>query len=103
MAADELDDYLRYGNIRNSVNYPNISMPAAGAVRVCVMHENVPAVLTNLAGAFSAKRINIENMLSKSRGEYAYTMIDVNAVVDDDILAALGAIEGVVRVRAIKF
>ena len=103
MAADELDDYLRYGNIRNSVNYPNISMPAAGAVRVCVMHENVPAVLTNLAGAFSAKRINIENMLSKSRGEYAYTMIDVNAVVDDDILTALGAIEGVVRVRAIKF
>ena len=103
MAADELDDYLRYGNIRNSVNYPNISMPAAGAVRVCVMHENVPAVLTKLAGAFSAKKINIENMLSKSRGEYAYTMIDINAKVDDDILAALGAIDGVVRVRVINF
>ena len=103
MAADELDDYLRYGNIRNSVNYPNISMPAAGAVRVCVMHANVPAVLTNLAGAFSAKKINIENMLSKSRGECAYTMIDVNAKVDDDILAALGAIDGVLRVRVINF
>ena len=103
MAADELDDYLRYGNIRNSVNYPNISMPAAGAVRVCVMHANVPAVLTNLAGAFSAKKINIENMLSKSRGEFAYTMIDVNAKVDDDILAALGAIDGVLRVRVINF
>ena len=103
MAADELDDYLSYGNIRNSVNYPNISMPAAGAVRVCVMHENVPAVLTKLAGAFATKKINIENMLSKSRGEYAYTMIDVNAEVDDDILAALGAIDGVVRVRVIHF
>ena len=103
MAADELDDYLRDGNIRNSVNYPNISMPASGAVRVCVMHANVPAVLTNLAGAFSAKRINIENMLSKSRGEYAYTMIDVNTAVDGDILAALGAIDGVLRVRAIEF
>ena len=103
MAADELDDYLRYGNIRNSVNYPNISMPASGAVCVCVMHANVPAVLTNLAGAFSAKRINIENMLSKSRGEYAYTMIDVNTAVDGDIVAALGAIDGVLRVRAIEF
>ncbi len=103
MAADELDDYLRYGNIRNSVNYPNISMPAAGAVRICVLHENVPAVLTNLAGAFSGKRINIENMLSKSRGEYAYAMIDVNAEVGDDILNEVNAIEGVLRVRVIRF
>ena len=103
MAADELDDYLRYGNIRNSVNYPNISMPASGAVRVCVLHENVPAVLTNLAGAFSVKKINIENMLSKSRGEYAYAMIDVNAEVGDDILNEVNAIEGVLRVRVINF
>ncbi len=103
MAADELDDYLRYGNIRNSVNYPNISMPASGAVRICVMHANVPAVLTHLAGAFSEKRINIENMLSKSRGEYAYAMIDVNSAVDDEILRAINAIEGVLRVRVINF
>lgn len=103
MAADELDDYLRYGNIRNSVNYPNVSMPASGAVRVCVLHANIPAVLTNLSGAFAAKHINIENMLNKSRGEFAYTIIDVNTTIDEEIVSALVAMDGVVRVRVITF
>ena len=103
MAADELNEYLTYGNIRNSVNYPAVSMAPSGAARICVLHANVPAVITGITGACSAKGINIENMLNKSRGDNAYTMLDVNAAVTDDILDVIKAIDGVRRVRAIAF
>ena len=101
MAADELDEYLRYGSIRNSVNYPAASMPLTGDPRVCVLHANVPAVLANISTAISKQHINIENMLNKSKGENAYTLLDVNAAPDAETLAAIEAIEGVRRVRVI--
>lgn len=103
MAARELDDYLSCGNIRNSVNYPNVSMPAAAKTRVCVLHANVPAVLTRISTIFSDKGINIENMLNKSKGENAYTMLDINSEVDEGISGAISAIDGVHRVRVISF
>ena len=103
MAAQELDEYLALGNIRNSVNYPAVSMAPSGCARVCVLHANVPAVITGITGACSAKGINIENMVNKSRGDNAYTMLDVNSEIDADILATISAIDGVRRVRAIKF
>ena len=103
MAADELNEYLTYGNIRNSVNYPAVSMAPSGAARICVLHANVPAVITGITGACSAKGLNIENMVNKSRGDNAYTMLDVNAAVTEDIIAAIKAIEGVRRVRTIVF
>ena len=103
MAAVELDEYLRLGNIRNSVNYPNASMPVSGAMRVCVLHANVPAVLTNVASVFAKRGINIENMLNNSKGENAYTMLDVSAVADEQVVAELEAIGGVRRARLIKF
>ena len=102
MAAMELDEYLRLGNIRNSVNYPNVSMPVSGAMRVCVLHANVPAVLTNVASVFAKRGINIENMLNNSKGENAYTMLELSTVVGDEVVAELQAIGGVRRARLIK-
>ena len=101
MAAQELDEYLRYGNIRNSVNYPAATMPISAKVRVCVLHANVPAVLTNVSGVFGRRGINIENMLNKSKGENAYTMLETDVVLDDEALAEISAIEGVRRARVI--
>ena len=101
MAAEELDEYLRLGNIRNSVNYPNAAMPASGAMRVCVLHANVPAVLTNVTNACSKRGLNIENMLNKSKGENAYTMLDLSTVAGEDLLNELCAIGGVRRARLI--
>ncbi len=103
MAAKQLDEYLKLGNIRNSVNYPAVSMAPSGCVRLCVLHANIPAVLTNITGACAAKGINIENMMNKSRGENAYTMLDVNSEIDEEIIKSICALDGVRRVRVIKF
>ena len=103
MAAIELDEYLRLGNIRNSVNYPNVSMPVSGTMRVCVLHANVPAVLTNVASVFAKRGINIENMLNNSKGENAYTMLDVSTAAGAEVVAELEAIGGVRRARLIRF
>lgn len=97
MAADEIKDYLENGNIKNSVTLPAVSMARGTGTRVCVIHKNIPnmisAVTTALAGA------NIENMQSKSRKEYAYTILDVTGDFD---VAAIEAIEGIIKVRVIK-
>ena len=103
MAADELNEYLTYGNIRNSVNYPAMSMAPSGKARICVLHANIPAMLGGISGACADKGINIANMLNKSRGENAYTMLDVDCDVDADVIDAISAIDGVRRVRVIKF
>ncbi|MBR3920705.1 MAG: phosphoglycerate dehydrogenase [Oscillospiraceae bacterium] len=99
MAADELVAYLESGNIINSVNFPNAEMNAAGK-KVCVMHKNVPAIISSITTIFGGAGINIDNMLNKSRGDYAYTMLDV-ANADDAIVAKISEIEGVIRVRVI--
>lgn len=99
MAADELVAYLESGNIINSVNFPNAEMNAAGK-KVCVMHKNVPAIISSITTLFGGAGINIDNMLNKSRGDYAYTMLDV-ANADDAIVAKISEIEGVIRVRVI--
>lgn len=99
MAADELVAYLESGNIINSVNFPNAEMNAAGK-KVCVMHKNVPAIISSITTLFGGAGVNIDNMLNKSRGDYAYTMLDV-ANADDAIVAKISEIEGVIRVRVI--
>lgn len=103
MAARELSDYLRFGNIRNSVNYPTVEMPESGSTRVCVLHANVPAVLSSITAVFSGRGINIENMLNKSKGENAYTMVDIAGEAGEEIVSAIRAAEGVHRVRVICF
>ena len=103
MAAAELIDYIENGNIVNSVNMPAASMPKSGDVRICVIHKNVPAVINKITGTISADGINIANMLNKSRGDFAYTMIDVDADAKqaEGLAADLEAIEEVIRVRVI--
>lgn len=101
MAALELIDYIENGNIRNSVNYPDASMNAAGT-KICVMHKNVPAVISALTTALGDAGLNIDNMLNKSKKDYAYTLLDVAGNVSDDVVAKLAAVDTVIKVRVIK-
>ena len=101
MAAAELIDYIENGNIVNSVNLPEISMPRSGDNRVCVIHKNIPNMITAITGIVAGDGINIENMLNKSRGDYAYTMLDVDDIDKDDIVAKISAVDGVIKVRVI--
>ena len=101
MAALELDDYLRYGNIKNSVNFPNLSMPMSGDKRVCVLHANIPTMLSQITAILSDVGVNIENLTNKSKGDNAYTVVDVTGDVPADAVAKLTAVDGVVRVRVI--
>ncbi|MDD6160562.1 MAG: phosphoglycerate dehydrogenase [Oscillospiraceae bacterium] len=101
MAADELRDYLENGNIRNSVNFPAVEMARSGAQRLCVIHRNIPAMLANITVQLSKDGVNVENMTNKSRGDWAYTLVDVGTAVDAAVLDDIRAIPGVVRMRAI--
>lgn len=101
MAALELIDYIENGNIKNSVNYPDASMNAAGT-KICIMHKNVPAVISALTTALGDAGLNIDNMLNKSKKDYAYTLLDVAGDVSDDVVAKLAAVDTVIKVRVIK-
>ena len=98
MAAEQMADYLENGNIVNSVNFPALSMPRTGESRVCVLHKNIPNVIATLSAAISAKGHNIENMASKSKGDYAYTMFDISGTMCAEEMIDL---DGVLRVRCI--
>jgi D-3-phosphoglycerate dehydrogenase len=102
MAAIELDNYLRYGNIKNSVNFPNVEMPMSTGVRVCVLHANVPAVISQLTTILSEGGVNIENLTNKSKGDNAYSVLDVSGEVTDEAVAKIEAIADVYKVRIIK-
>ena len=102
MAAIELDNYLRYGNIKNSVNFPNVEMPMSTGIRVCVLHANVPAVISQVTTILSEGGVNIENLTNKSKGDNAYTVLDVTGNVTDDAAAKIEAIADVYRVIVIK-
>ena len=102
MAAKQLDEYLTNGNVVNSVNYPAVSMPHSGDVRVCVLHANVPSIISQITTALSDQSINIENMINKSKGDNAYTMAEINGAVPAATVEKIAAIEGVRRVRVIQ-
>lgn len=102
MAATELIDYIESGNIRNSVNYPNASMPHDGDARICVMHKNIPNMLSQISSAVSSKGINIENMINRSKKDYAYTILEIGGEFPATIADEVSSIEGVIRVRIIK-
>ena len=102
MAADEIKDYLENGNIKNSVNLPNVSMPREnGAKRVCIIHQNIPNMISTLTGVLANIGVNIENMQSKSKKEYAYTILDVTGNVNDDTVKAINDNDGIIFVRVI--
>lgn len=101
MAADELIDYIENGNIKNSVNYPNASM-AANGTKICVLHKNIPAVIAKITSAVADAGMNIDNMVNASKKDYAYTMLDVDDSVTDDISAKISSVDGIIKVRVIK-
>ncbi|MBP5184741.1 MAG: phosphoglycerate dehydrogenase [Lachnospiraceae bacterium] len=101
MAVEELKEYIELGNIKNSVNYPAVDAGnLTAAKRICINHRNIPNMLTQFTGAFALLGINIENMVNKSRGSYAYTVLDTDTA-DEGIIKKLEDIEGVLKVRVI--
>ncbi len=101
MAAKELIDYIENGNITNSVNFPSISMAKSGIYRIAVIHKNIPNMLTAITSIVAKDNVNIENLLNKSRGDIAYTMLDINDCDIEMVKKHISTLEGVVRVRII--
>ncbi len=100
MAAQQLDEFLTCGNIRNSVNFPTVGIPQSEKPRVCIMNKNVPNMLSQITSAFSAQNVNIENLANGSKGEVAYTIVETNHAPTQEILDKLAAIDGVFAVKA---
>ena len=98
MAVYEITEYLEKGTIRNSVNFPNLKVPYEGGYRICMIHKNIPNMIANISAAV---RCNIENMGNRSKGDYAYTIIDTAEAPTEANLDELRAIEGMISVRAI--
>ncbi|HBB72402.1 MAG TPA: 3-phosphoglycerate dehydrogenase [Ruminococcus sp.] len=101
MAAQELIDFLENGNIRNSVNLPNLSMNAVGT-KICVIHKNVPTTIASITTAVGNEGLNIENMANASKGDFAYTMLDVIGDVPPAVVGKINSVDGVIRVRVIE-
>ena len=99
MAACELRDYLEQGQIRNSVNFPSISLGHSEGVRVLILHDNEPGMVSAISAAIGARKININNMLNKSRKEIAVTVLELDRAPDARLTTELNALPGVVRVR----
>ena len=102
MAVDELRDYLENGNIRNSVNLPAVSMERSDVMRMCIIHKNVPAMLANITTLLSKDGVNVENLSNKSKGELAYTMVDLGTKVDHAVIEDVRNLANVIRVRVIE-
>ncbi len=99
MVVDQLRDYLEHGNIANAVNFPAVSMARESAFRIAIANANVPNMLGQISTAMAHAGLNIHNMVNKSRGDMAYTLVDVDSAVGDDVLEAIRAIDGVLSVR----
>ncbi len=99
MVVDQLRDFLDNGNVINAVNFPQVSMPRESAYRVAIANANVPNMLGQISTAMARAQLNIHNMVNKSRGDMAYTLVDVDSPVAADVLDAIRAIEGVLSVR----
>ena len=99
MVADQLRDYLEHGNIRHSVNFPEAAAPRESAYRVAIANANVPNMLGQISTAMAEAGLNIHTMLNKSRGEMAYTIVDVDSPVPPTVVTSISAIDGVLAVR----
>lgn len=102
MAAQELYDYLANGNIKNSVNMPNVSLSRMGVCRLCVFHRNIPRMITRILDFISDRNINVEHMINKPRGEYAYTMVDLAQPIGEDVADSIRNMSDVLKVRVLK-
>lgn len=102
MAADELIDYLENGNVRNSVNLPNVEMPRSTPVRVGVIHKNIPNMISSITTAMAKLGINIDNLTNKSKKDTAYSLLDIVGDFDEESAAKLSEIDGIIRVTIYK-
>jgi D-3-phosphoglycerate dehydrogenase / 2-oxoglutarate reductase len=99
MVVDQLRDYLEHGNVVNTVNFPAVAMARESAYRVAIANANVPNMLGQISTAMAHAGLNIHNMVNKSRGDVAYTLVDVDSPIAANVLADIAAIEGVLSVR----
>ncbi len=103
MAVNQIVDYIENGNIKNSVNYPACDMGVCSkAGRITINHKNVPNMLSQLTGALASANINISDMASKSKGDFAYTILDLDAAATPDAVEKIKALDGVIKVRVVK-
>ncbi len=102
MAVNQISDFLENGNIVNSVNFPTVSVPRTAKTRVTIIHKNIPNVISRIASAVAEQGVNIDNMTNKSKGEYAYTMLDTDTDINDDAVNAITALDEVIRIRVIR-
>ena len=102
MAAHELADYIENGNILNSVNFPNCSLPCEGQGRIAIIHKNVPNMITQFTKVFADENINISAMVNSSKKDNAYTLLNTDDIITNDLIDKLKSIDGVVRIRVIK-
>jgi D-3-phosphoglycerate dehydrogenase / 2-oxoglutarate reductase len=101
MVVDQVREYLEHGTIVNAVNFPSVEMPRESPHRVAIANANVPNMLGQISSTMAKAGLNIHNMVNKSRGEMAYTLVDVDSPVDDAVVRSIAAIHGVLSVRAI--
>ncbi|HCL57571.1 MAG TPA: hypothetical protein DHW82_11265 [Spirochaetia bacterium] len=102
MAAEEIRDFLENGNIVNSVNFPNCDLgKCAAKKRITLLHQNVPNMVGQITAILANEKINIADMLNKSKGNLAYTMIDLDNEVSESALKSLNAIEGMIKTRVL--
>ena len=104
MAAIELKAYLKYGTITNSVNFPNCTVMYTGNARVTVAHRNIPNMIGNITAVLAKENLNISNMINTSKGDWAYTLIDLDSLQgkNAEIVEEIGKIDGVVNVRIVR-
>ena len=101
MAANELADYLKNGNITHSVNLPDVSQPRMGGKRICIIHKNAPGAIADITSVLTASHLNIENMVNKGKKDVAYTLLDVTGSLPTDLAAQLAALPAAIRVRVL--
>jgi D-3-phosphoglycerate dehydrogenase len=101
MVAEQVKDYLENGNIRNSVNFPAVRLPRTEGHRITIVNSNVPDMIGQISSALAKKGMNIIDMLNKSKGDVAYSIIDIDKQADDELINELESIKGVLNVRTI--
>ena len=101
MAVKQMREYLENGNIVNSVNFPAVDLPRSGKARLCIFHKNVPAILSSISSTVAEDNINIANMINKSKGDFAYTVLDCDSDVSEDNVSDIAALDGIIRVRVL--
>jgi D-3-phosphoglycerate dehydrogenase len=100
MASQQLIDYIECGNITNSVNLPNVELTAE-YTKICIIHKNIPSIISSITSVFGKDNINVENMVDKSKKDYAYAIFDVNGDINDKVLEDIKAIDGIIKIRVI--